>query len=40
LQLVLSSDALTGKESELQYVDLRFGDRVYYKLQGVVQMQH
>jgi cell division septal protein FtsQ len=34
LQLVLSSDALQGKEQELEYVDLRFGDRVYYKLQG------
>ena len=34
LQLVLGSDALVGKESELEYVDLRFGDRVYYKLQG------
>jgi hypothetical protein len=34
LQLVLGSDALAGKESELEYVDLRFGDRVYYKLQG------
>ena len=39
LQLVLSSDALAGKESELQYVDLRFGDRVYYKLQGASQTQ-
>ena len=34
LQLVLSSSALQGKEQELEYVDLRFGDRVYYKLQG------
>lgn len=34
LKLILSSDALTGKESQLQYVDLRFGDRVYYKLTG------
>ena len=34
LQLVLSSDALRGKESQLDYVDLRFGDRVYYKLKG------
>lgn len=34
LQLVLSSSALQGKQSELEYVDLRFGDRVYYKLQG------
>ena len=34
LHLVLSSDALQGKEDELEYVDLRFGDRVYYKLKG------
>jgi len=34
LQLVLASDALLGKESQLEYVDLRFGDRVYYKLKG------
>lgn len=39
LQLVLSSDALAGKESQLQYVDLRFGDRVYYKLQGADETQ-
>ena len=34
LQLVLAPDALQGKEAELEYVDLRFGDRVYYKLNG------
>ena len=34
LQLVLSSDALRGRESELEYVDLRFGNRVYYKFKG------
>ena len=39
LQLVLSSDALAGKASQLEYVDLRFGDRVYYKLQGVAETQ-
>ena len=39
LQLVLSSDALAGKESQLQYVDLRFGDRVYYKLLGANETQ-
>jgi len=39
LNLVLSSDALSGKENQLEYVDLRFGDRVYYKLQGSAQMQ-
>ncbi len=32
LQLVLSSDPLKGKESQLEYVDLRFDNRVYYKL--------
>lgn len=37
LQLVLSSDALQGKEQNLEYVDLRFGDRVYYKLEGQVE---
>ena len=31
LELVLSSDALRGKESQLEYIDLRFGNRVYYK---------
>ncbi len=34
LELVLSSDALHGREWELEYVDLRFGNRVYYKLKG------
>ena len=34
LQLVLSSQALQGQEQNLDYVDLRFGDKVYYKLQG------
>jgi len=34
LQLVLSSDALLGKTAQLEYVDLRFGDRVYFKLKG------
>jgi len=32
LELVLSSEALRGRESQLEYVDLRFGNRVYYKL--------
>ena len=32
LELVLSSDTLKGKQGELEYVDLRFGNRVYYKL--------
>lgn len=34
LQLVLSSDPLQGKQDQLEYVDLRFGDKVYYKLKG------
>ena len=34
LQLVLGSDALQGNTDQLEYVDLRFGDRVYYKLKG------
>jgi cell division septal protein FtsQ len=34
LQLVLSSDALKNQESNLAYVDLRFGNRVYFKLKG------
>ena len=34
LELVLSSETLRGKEDELEYVDLRFGNRVYYKLRG------
>lgn len=39
LQLVLSSDALAGKLDQIQYVDLRFGDRVYYKLRGAAETQ-
>lgn len=31
LELVLSSEALRGKEGEIEYIDLRFGNRVYYK---------
>lgn len=34
LELVLSSETLRGREDELEYVDLRFGNRVYYKLKG------
>ena len=34
LELVLSSETLRGKENDLEYVDLRFGNRVYYKLKG------
>ena len=34
LSLILSSQPLQGKQSEIEYIDLRFGDRVYYKLKG------
>lgn len=34
LELVLASEVLRGKVDELEYVDLRFGNRVYYKLKG------
>ena len=34
LQLIISSDALKNKQSQIEYVDLRFGDRVYFKLKG------
>ena len=33
LQLVLSQ-ALSGQQQNLEYIDLRFGDKVYYKLKG------
>lgn len=35
LELVSVSPALRGKEAELEYIDLRFGNRVYYKFKGV-----
>lgn len=31
LQTVLSSESLLGKEDKIEYIDLRFGNRVYYK---------
>lgn len=34
LKLVLASDALKDHLSDLEYVDLRFGQRVFYKLKG------
>jgi len=34
LQLILASPALQGQSAQLEYVDLRFGDKVYYKLKG------
>jgi cell division septal protein FtsQ len=39
LQLVLSSSPLQGQQQNLEYVDLRFGNRVYYKLKGQGQVQ-
>lgn len=35
LELVSVSPALRGKEANLEYIDLRFGNRVYYKFKGV-----
>src|SRR3989344_5800067 len=34
LKLVLGSDALAGKEAQIEYVDLRFGNKAYFKLKG------
>lgn len=34
LQLVLASESFRGKETQIEYIDLRFGNRVYYKLKG------
>ncbi len=34
LQLILQSDPLKGKESAIDYIDLRFGDRVFYQMKG------
>lgn len=34
LVLVLSSEPLKEKQSEIEYIDLRFGNRVYFKLKG------
>lgn len=35
LELVSVSPVLRGKEANLEYIDLRFGNRVYYKFKGV-----
>ncbi len=35
LELVSVAPALRGKEAELEYIDLRFGNRVYYKFKNV-----
>lgn len=34
LKLVLSSETLRDKQAGLEYIDLRFGNRVYYKFEG------
>lgn len=34
LELVLSSEALRERIQDVEYIDLRFGNRVYYKLKG------
>ncbi len=34
LELILTSEPLKGSKDELEYVDLRFGNRVYYKFKG------
>jgi len=39
LQLVLSTGGLSSQEQDLDYIDLRFGDKVYYKLKGQDQQQ-
>lgn len=38
-ELILASDTLSGKEDEVEYVDLRFGNRVYYKLKGQAEIR-
>ncbi len=35
LELVSVSPVLRGKEEELEYIDLRFGNRVYYKFKDI-----
>lgn len=34
LKLVLASDEIRAERSPIEYIDLRFGNRVYYKLKG------
>lgn len=34
IQLVLGSNTLKERQADLEYIDLRFGNRVYYKLKG------
>lgn len=37
LQIVLSSDALKNASGQIDYIDLRFGDKVYFKMKGQTQ---
>jgi hypothetical protein len=34
LQLILSAEVLKDKQADIQYIDLRFGDRAYYKFKS------
>lgn len=34
LELALTSEPIRGRESQLEYIDLRFGNRMYYKFEG------
>jgi len=35
LTLVLESERLKGREAEVEYIDLRFGNKVYFKFKGM-----
>jgi len=39
LDLIVSSDALRKQLADLEYIDLRFGNRVYYKLKGAEEVR-
>lgn len=39
LALALEADSVQGRVDELEYVDMRFGNRVYYKWKGVADVQ-
>lgn len=39
LSLILNAEALKGKSELLEYIDLRFGNRVYYKFKGQAQSE-
>ena len=36
LMLVLESERLKGRETDIEYIDLRFGNKVYFKFKGGV----